>query len=389
MTAIDLSQIPVVDNHCHGIYRAQGPLDAAAWRRLFTESRDRRVQEEHVASTLLFRGLVRELAAFFGSEPGEDAVLAARAGRAGPDLVRALLQSANIEALLIDRGYPPAHLVMPDAEVGELASCRVAPILRLEVLMQRLIVENLTLEATSEALREALADVRAQGYVALKSVVAYRTGLAVGRWAADEARASFALARREAQEKGTLRLAHKPLLDTLLHVAFAEAARQELPVQFHTGYGDTDADMLLANPLHLRAVLEDLSYRSMPVVVLHEAYPYTREGGYLSAVYENVYLDLSYATPFLGYGEMVAFTRQAFGVAPLSKLLYSSDAVGVPELHWLGALRGRRVLGQVLGECVENGELSTAEADRAGAGILRDNAVQLYGLGVATAAQDG
>jgi len=63
------------------------------------------------------------------------------------------------------------------------------------------------------------------------------------------------VARWEVQEKGSVRLAQKPLLDTLLHVTFEEAARQELPIQFHTGYGDTDADMLLANPLHLRAVL--------------------------------------------------------------------------------------------------------------------------------------
>jgi len=130
-----------------------------------------------------------------------------------------------------------------------------------------------------------------------------------------------------------VRLAHKPLLDTLLHVAFAEAARQGLPVQFHTGYGDTDANLLLANPLHLRAVLEEDTYRGMPVVLLHESYPYTRQGGYLAALYENVYLDLSYGIPFLGYDEMIAFTAAACGVAPLSKLLYSSDAVGVPEIQ--------------------------------------------------------
>ncbi len=126
----------------------------------------------------------------------------------------------------------------------------------------------------------------------------------------------FTQARQEAVEQGHLRLQHKPLLDTLLHVAFTEAARQELPVQFHTGYGDTDADMLLANPLHLRAVLEHRPYRGMRVVLLHECYPYTRQGGYLAAVYEQVYLDLSYGIPFLSYGEMVAFTRAALGVAP-------------------------------------------------------------------------
>jgi uncharacterized protein len=77
---------------------------------------------------------------------------------------------------------------------------------------------------------------------------------------------------------------------------------------------------------------------------------------------------------------MIEFTRAAFDVAPFSKLLYSSDGVGVPELHWMSALDGRRILGQVLGECVANGDLSPAEAEAAGVAVLHDNAMKLYGL---------
>lgn len=380
MPAIDLSAIPVVDNHCHGFYRPRAPFTLAEWRACFTESRDPLTRCEHVASMLLYRAMLRELAAFLGCAPTEDAVLAARNARDALDLLAALLRAANIHTLLVDQGYPPADATMPDAEAAALGACRAAPILRLETLMQRLILAHPTLDAVGDALRASLADVRAQGYVALKSIVAYRTGLAIRTWPREDALAAFAEARQTAERTGALRLAHKPLLDTLLHIAFVEAARQEVPVQFHTGYGDTDADMLLANPLHLRAVLEDPAYRGMPVVVLHEAYPYTREGAYLAAVYDRVYLDLSYAIPFLGLGEMLAFTRAALGVAPLSKLLYSSDAVGLPELHWLAALRGRRIVGEALGECVASGELTPAEAESAGAAILRDNALRLYRL---------
>ena len=116
------------------------------------------------------------------------------------------------------------------------------------------------------------------------------------------------------------------------------------------------------------------------MVLLHECYPYTRQGGYLAAVYENVYLDLSYGIPPLGYGEMLSFTRQALGVAPTSKLVYSSDGIGVPELHWISAMDGRRAIGQVLGEMVAHGELSLPEAEAAGESILRDNATRLYRL---------
>src|SRR5260370_3855177 len=126
--------------------------------------------------------------------------------------------------------------------VSNLANCRVARMLRVEVLMQRLIAENGTFSAVVEALRTALNDVRGQGYVALKSIVAYRTGLNIRTWNIDDVEEAFAVARRELQDRGSLRLALKPLLDTLLHVKFAETSRHTLPVQFHTGYGDTDAD---------------------------------------------------------------------------------------------------------------------------------------------------
>ena len=381
MTSIDLSNVQLADNHCHGIYRMQAPTDVKAWRALFTESTDPGMRNSHVTTTLFYRRLLRKMAVFFDCEPTEEAILTVRKQFNDQDLIRSFLRAANFDVLFIDKGFPQQDLVLPDATVSELANCRVAPMLRVELVMQNLIAENSTLSAVIEALRAALNDVRGQGYVALKSIVAYRTGLNIRTWSNDQAEEAFVKARREVQEKGSVRLAHKPLLDTLLHVVFKEAARQELPVQFHTGYGDADADMLLANPLNLRAVLEHREYRAMPVVLLHESYPYTRQGAYLATVYENVFLDLSYGIPFLGYHEMLEFTREAFSVAPYSKLLYSSDAVGIPEVHWVSALDGRRIIGQVLGECVANGDLSRSEAEQAGVAVLHDNAIRLYNVG--------
>ena len=77
---------------------------------------------------------------------------------------------------------------------------------------------------------------------------------------------------------------------------------------------------------------------------------------------------------------MLSFTRQALGVAPSSKLMYSSDGIGVPELHWISAIDGRRVLGEALGELVAYGELDLLEAEAVGESVLRGNATRLYGL---------
>ena len=377
--AVDLREIPVVDNHCHPILRSQRFDDVIGWRRAFTESSDPGMPQHHVASTAFYRRLIRVLSGFFGCEPVEEAVLASRAQMDPEELIRALLRAANVDTLLVDTGHPPPEEVIPEADLAGLGGCRTEPMLRLEVTMERLLAEHDSLEEVVEALAATLEDVRARGYVALKSIAAYRTGLDIGEWTDEEAEASLREFRRSAEE-GPARLTHKPLLDTLLHVAFAQAARQEVPLQFHVGYGDADTDLLLGNPLHLRGVLERPDYRGMPVVLLHECYPYTRQGGYLAAVYENVYLDLSYGIPLLGYGEMLSFTHEALGVAPISKLLYSSDGIGVPEIHWMSAIDGRHVLGQALEELVAHGELTIPEAEAAGESVLRGNAIRLYRL---------
>ena len=115
--------------------------------------------------------------------------------------------------------------------------------------------------------------------------------------------------------------------------------------------------MRLGNPLHLREVLEDSTYQGMQVVLLHESYPYVQLGAYLAAIYPHVYFDLSYTIPFIDRLEMLAFTRQALSVAPASKLMYSSDGIYLPEMHWAAAIRGRSVIGQVLDEMIENDEI--------------------------------
>jgi uncharacterized protein len=379
MQTINLTQVPVVDNHCHGIMQDQTFDDLAIWRHSFTESTDPGMARDHVASTAFYRRLIRTLADFLGCEPEEEAVFVARSGRNGRELTGALLRAANVDTFLLDTGFPPPEAVFTVSELGEIGGCRTEPMLRLEILMENLLAEHDSLEDVKEALAAELDDVWGRGYVALKSIAAYRTGLDIREWHREEAEESFHEYRRLAGA-GHARLIHKPLLDTLLHVAFAQAARQEIPVQFHVGYGDADTDLLLGNPLYLRQVLQRSDYHGMPVVLLHECYPYTRQGGYLAAVYENVYLDLSYGIPLLGYGEMLSFTRQALGVAPSSKLMYSSDGIGVPELHWISAIFGRRVLGEAIEELVSRGELDLAAAEATGESILRANATRLYRL---------
>ena len=68
--------------------------------------------------------------------------------------------------------------------------------------------------------------------------------------------------------------------------------------------------------------------------------------------------------------------REALELAPVSKLLYASDAARAPELYFLAAKRWREALAEVLPEL-----LPGDEAAEAGRSILRENGLRLYRLG--------
>ena len=73
-------------------------------------------------------------------------------------------------------------------------------------------------------------------------------------------------------------------------------------------------------------------------------------------------------------------TRAALGAAPVSKLMYSCDGARVPELHWLGAHDGRRVLGACLAELVADGDLAARDAEDVAGRVLSGNTRALYGM---------
>ncbi len=376
---LDLTNIPVVDNHCHPVLLHQH-LDVLSFRAYCTEATHASFAKRHIPTTVYYLWLLRQMALFYGCEYKEESILAARNHMGSDDLLEHLFRAANIGTLVLDPAYPPGSECYSPERMGQLGHCRTATMLRLETLMQTLILEHADFDELLEHYMMEVSLAREHGFCALKSIVAYRTGLHISEWSKDEAVVSFVEARTEAEARGQIRIAHKPLIDYLLHTAFSIAAEQQLPIQFHTGYGDSDTDMRLGNPLQLRDVLERRDYYTMPIVLLHESYPYTQLGAYLAAVYPHVYFDLSYAIPFVDKLEMLAFTRQALSVAPVSKLMFSTDGIHIPEMHWVGALRGRSVIGQVLDEMIDADEIDEEQAYDLAQQILHDNAYTVYQL---------
>jgi uncharacterized protein len=326
-----LNRVALVDHHAHGILRAQPTLDE--FRGLFSESPDPR-QWPHIATGITYRRAIRELAAFFGVDAIEQAVYEHRLATDPSDYASALLRATNTELLLIDDGYPPPGEGTDWAELGRLADCEARPVLRIERLAEEVGAQGL------ERLRAHVSRARADGYVALKTIAAYRGGL------------------------------DRVSDHVVAALAANEATGEPLPVQVHCGFGDQDLHLWRADPSYLKPLIE--RFADTPFVLLH-CYPFVREAGWLAHVYGNVFFDLSLTIPHVS--RPVEAVREALELAPVSKLLYASDAARTPELYYLASRRWREALAEVLAEA-----LPVDEAEQAGRMILRENAMRLYKL---------
>ena len=371
---VDLSDIPVVDGHCHPLLRDPVDVSIETFLDLFSEGRPGTMRA-HVTHTGYYRRALRALAERLGVAPTVEGVLDARRRHLGPDTARAQFAAAGIAALLVDTGYPSE--VMPLAEMRRRLGCAVHEVFRIETCAERLLAERPSFADFIAAFRGALLEA-ARSCVAFKTIVAYRSGLAVRPWSDEECQVSYARALG-ALAQGRPRLVDKPLLDRLVETTLEVARETERPLQVHAGFGDPDIDLIGANPLLLRPILEEPRWAPIPLVLLHMAYPFTREAAFMTAVWPQVHLDLSLALPFLGAGA-VAPLIEILSLAPSNKLMYGSDVSALPELFALSAEWGRDALGTALGWLVERDDLDATAAMEIGRTILSENARALYAL---------
>jgi predicted TIM-barrel fold metal-dependent hydrolase len=375
--ALDLTGIPVVDHHSHPLHRIQ-PETPVEWYGFFTESSDPDQVRQHVPHMLFFQYSVQALSALLNCEADALAILKGRDSLGQSGWNKLLIQDANIKTMLMDYGFRGKESYT-HREMQDLLPCRIEPILRLETCAQELILEQDSYSHFIDAFVAEVENARQNGYVALKSIIAYRTGLDIREWPISEVMSAFLQVKEQAKRLGKIRLASQPLNDYLVHLALEIANSHEMPFQFHTGLGDADVDLRLANPLHFRPWLQSGKFSRVPWVILHMGYPYLRESAYLSNIYSNIFVDISLAIPF-AVGEVQPMLVQLLGLAPTSKLLYASDGFSVPELFWLGAKACRTALGRVLDQLVADHILTAEKAYTSAEQILYRNSEMLYKL---------
>ncbi|WP_241777965.1 amidohydrolase family protein [Streptomyces sp. CT34] len=360
---------PLVDHHCHGVLRHEP--DPATFAGFLSQA-----DLPPAAGTSFFdtqagfavRRWCPPLLDLPAHCPPEDYL--ARRRELGPaETRRRLLSAAGIGSYLVDTGLP-GDLTDP-AETAQAGGGTGFEVVRLEALAERIAG---TASGTAEFLDGLDRGVReaARTAVAFKSVAAYRHGLALDPRTPGPGEVRAAAGAWLAA--GALRLTDPVLLRHLIGLAVATGR----PLQIHTGFGDPDLRLDHADPALLTGLIRATADSGTDLVLLH-CYPYHRQAAYLAGVFPHVYADVGLTLTHVG-PRAPAVLAEFLELAPFGKLLFSTDAHGLPELYLIGSALFRTALGSVLGAWTQSGAWSAPDARRVGAMVAAENARRVYGL---------
>jgi predicted TIM-barrel fold metal-dependent hydrolase len=366
-----VADVTLVDHHVHSIVR-EAP-DRQAYLAMLTESdRPGAVAGWDTQLGIAVRRWCAPRLGLERSASGAD-YLERRLAMAPLDAAVAFLPPSGIGTLLVDTGFR-GDALLGLADLAAVSRARVEPVVRLESVAEDVARSGVAAAAYPKAFREAIAAALPRS-VAFKTILAYRGGLEIDPEPPTDAQVVEAAGRwlAEVASGGAARLSDR----VLLRFGIWEAARTGRPLQVHTGFGDTDLDLHRADPSLLTPLLRRTE-GVCPVLLLH-TYPFHRTAGYLAQMFGHVHLDVGLAVNHTGAASERVIA-ESLELAPLSRVLFSSDAWGLPELYLLGSLLFRRGLARTLGRWVADGDWARSDALRAVTLIGRQNAERVYSL---------
>lgn len=373
----NFDHLPVIDNHCHPFPTNRVPeVIEATWSlSLFP------LPAEDIRSGAYFQMSTAEMCKYHGVDD-VDEMLALRKAQYESDpkaYTQRLWKDANILHMLVDIGSPVTNKRLTQAELDEHAvlndSIGISYINRIERVTDDLLPLALPFaEFADRLLADMNAMIETQKLVALKSIIAYRTGLGIRPLPEAEVQRFY---ERYLADNAD-REAEKAIRDYVFLTGAALCRDLDIPMQVHTGAGDSPlCDMRLNNPLLLYEALNDPRCRDTKIVMVHAGNPNVEYAAYLVGQYPNVYLDVSSLVPFNAHA-IEDMLRSILAFAPFHKVMYGSDGGGIPDHFWFAAKYFKRVLAKTMERFVDDGILSERFAQEAAAWILSENTKKLY-----------
>lgn len=359
----------MIDDHAHPFALDFTPLTLADLSLDIHDAPADRARRERLAgSRLTLELLAVRLARYLGCGPDEavdERNARARANWAG--WVAGLVADSGITGFVMD-GVGE----LDPAPYSRLAGVPAWELMRVEPRIDELLDLGATATEIAAAVDDLIAAAAARGAVGFKTVLAYRTGLAV------DPAADLAAADRSLREDLPLRRRAKPLRDAIFRRILGRCADLGLPLQVHSGYGDSDLRLAEANPLLLEEVLRTPEGSAATIVLIHGGFPWSDEIAYLAAVRPNVYAEIS-LSPLFSPARTADRLLQILDTAPGGKVLAGTDGHGHPETHWFAAHVLQDALQQVRQRLRDAGARDSW-LDRLAHGVLEGTAREVYRL---------
>ncbi|RYP31945.1 hypothetical protein DL767_005486 [Monosporascus sp. MG133] len=388
---------PIIDNHAHPLlkpaYLSKFPLLSITTEAHGDAVEDSRLSLAHIRAT-------KQLAQILGCEETWEAVVSSieRKRIETPDAwTKRCLE--GIETILIDDGLDGAEKVESYSWHGAFTKSKCKRIVRIEALAEDIIWRHCGLSESGELLskrifyefeREIQRSIADPDIVGFKSIICYRGGLDFFLLVEDMETSELAkdideIANRHRSGEGPFERLQHPRLNGFFVYLTAKIIRDKStfykkPIQFHTGLGDNDITLTKSSPSHLQKFIS--KYPTVPIVILHAGYPWTREAAYLAMAYPNVYVDTGEVFPCLSRQGQEGVVKQILELCPWSKVLWSTDGHWFPEMYAIATIQVRSVLKTVLGELVKTGQLNEKQAVQLVQDILFNNSKKLYNLQV-------
>lgn len=366
-----LESLELVDHHVHGPLRDD--VARGAFELLITESdRPAPTGTSQFDSQVGFaiRALCAPLLGMPAHAPADD-YWKGRSLHTSDELTRILLGASGTSHWLLETGYRGDEILDPSGLTAQGVG-RVSEVVRLESVLESVArgsgAADLAARFTDELAR------RTQEAVGLKSIVAYRHGFDFDptRPTAAEVTAAASAWLRDVDRTNEAKVTNPTLLRMLLWAGVDTG----LPLQLHAGYGDADVELHRCDPLLLTRWIKAIEGSGTDLLLLH-CYPYHRNAGYLAQVFPHVYFDVGLGINYTGAASDRVIA-ESLELAPFSKVLYSSDAWGPPELHYLGATLWRRGMARAMTGFVSDGLWSIDDAVRVATMTGRTNALRVY-----------
>jgi predicted TIM-barrel fold metal-dependent hydrolase len=307
-----------------------------------------------------------------------------------------LKDKSNIDLCLLDKGQttdfeieialtasPESVYVKESPEEANYELFR--PVLRMDLfahafrpgatdaIEEKFGVRVTTFDEFEQFLRNIIPDLRKQGFVAIKSLLAYTFGLDHND--PDRTKAERAWKRgNEANE--TEQLCFRDFVVWLLSELAAEG---NLTFEIHTGMSCCGARYPQKSTPH---ELINLIYSNPDTKydLFHAGYPCIEQAAAMAKSLPNAYLNVNWL-PIISRSTAQRYLSEVLDSIPMTKISWGGDAVLIEEVYAHSKIM-KEILIAVLLEKLKNGRYDLALCKEIAERFLRVNALEVYGLSI-------